>query len=107
MQRNDTSRLGLFYALMVLAMIGWGASWVHVKYLAEHLSIHEIIFYRYGLTTLSMFPLLYVMKLSLRIDRATLFDALIAAGIMILYTWLFTPAPIWEPPGSAALSSRP
>ncbi|WP_292662288.1 DMT family transporter [Nitratifractor sp.] len=86
---KDEKSLGVFYALMVLAMLGWGASWVHVKYLAERLSIHEIIFYRYGLTTLSMFPLLWMMKLSLRIDLRSFFSAFVAAGIMILYTWLF------------------
>lgn len=86
---KEEKSLGLFYALMVLAMIGWGASWVHVKYLAEHLSIHEIIFYRYGLTTVSMFPVLWAMKLSLRIDPRTFFSAFLAAGIMIVYTWLF------------------
>ncbi len=80
---------GIFYALMVLAMVGWGASWVHVKYLSEHMSIHEIIFYRYALTALSMLPILRVLKLPLHIDRRTLISAVIASVIMILYTWLF------------------
>ncbi|WP_457606428.1 DMT family transporter [Nitratifractor sp.] len=79
----------LFYGLMVLAMLGWGASWVHVKYLSGFLSIHEIIFWRYLLTALSMLPILYFLGLPLRIDRPTLLNALLAALIMILYTWLF------------------
>jgi drug/metabolite transporter (DMT)-like permease len=79
----------LFYALMVLAMLGWGASWVHVKYLSGYLTIHEIIFYRYLLTALSMLPLLRWLGIPLRIDARSLLVTLLSALVMILYTWLF------------------
>jgi drug/metabolite transporter (DMT)-like permease len=78
-----------FYALMVLAMLGWGASWVHVKYLSGYLTIHEIIFYRYLLTALSMLPLLRWLGIPLRIDARSLLVTLLTSLIMILYTWLF------------------
>jgi drug/metabolite transporter (DMT)-like permease len=70
-------------------MIGWGASWVHVKYLSGYLTIHEIIFYRYLLTALSMVPVILWLGLSWRIDRFSLLLTLLTSGIMILYTWLF------------------
>ena len=79
----------IFYLLMGLAMIGWGASWVHVKYLSGYMSIHEIIFYRYALTALSMPPLLLWLKIPLLIDRVSLGVTLLTSAIMILYTWLF------------------
>ena len=79
----------LFYPLMVLAMVGWGASWVHVKVLSDHLEIHEIIFYRYLLTALSMLPILWFLKLSIKIDRASLLNAFVNSIVMIIYTWLF------------------
>jgi len=81
--------LTLFYILMFIAMIGWGASWVHAKYLSEHLTIHEIIFYRYFFTAISMLPLLWFLKLSVKIDRASLLNAFVNSVIMIIYTWLF------------------
>jgi drug/metabolite transporter (DMT)-like permease len=79
----------LFYLLMFIAMIGWGAAWVHVKYLSDHMSVNEIIFYRYLLTTVSMVPVLIFMKRSFAIDRHTLAITLVAAVILTLYTWLF------------------
>ncbi len=79
----------MFYFLMFIAMIGWGASWVHAKYLTEHLSVHEIIFYRYTITAISMLPILWFLKLSVKIDRASLLNAFVNSIIMIVYTWLF------------------
>ncbi len=83
--RNNT----LFYLLMFIAMIGWGAAWVHVKYLSAHMSVNEIIFYRYLLATVSMVPILAWLGLSFRIDRRTLAVTLAAAALLTLYTWLF------------------
>ena len=79
----------LFYPLMVLAMIGWGASWVHAKILSEHLAIHEIIFYRYLLSALGMVPTLFFLKLSFKIDRVSLMNILLNTIVLIIYTWLF------------------
>ena len=81
--------LTLFYILMFIAMIGWGASWVHAKYLTEHLTVHEIIFYRYSITAISILPLLWFLKLWVKIDRTSLLNAFINSIIMIFYTWLF------------------
>ena len=81
--------LTIFYILMFIAMIGWGASWVHAKYLSEYLSIHEIIFYRYFFTAVSMIPLLWFYKLSIKIDKSSLINVFINSIIMIIYTWLF------------------
>jgi len=79
----------IFYLLMVIAMVGWGASWVHAKYLSEYMSINEIIFYRYLFTTISMLPLLVLMKQKFYIDLRSVFLTTIAALVLTLYTWLF------------------
>ena len=87
METPETRKI--FYLLMVLAMVGWGAAWVHVKYLSDYLGIHEIIFYRYLLTTLGMIPLILWLRLPWRIDRQALTITLLVSAITILYTWLF------------------
>jgi len=79
----------LFYFLMFIAMIGWGAAWVHVKYLSSIMSVNEIIFYRYLLTTASMVPILLFFGYSFKIDRVALILSVIAGFLMALYTWLF------------------
>jgi drug/metabolite transporter (DMT)-like permease len=79
----------IFYILMFIAMIGWGAAWVHAKYLSEHMSVNEIIFYRYLITTVSMLPVLLWMKQSLSISLRALIVIVIASVVMILYMWLF------------------
>ena len=79
----------LFYFLMFLAMIGWGGSWVHAKYLTEHMSVNEVIFYRYLLTTISMVPILMGMRRSFAIDLRSALVTLFAAAILTIYTWLF------------------
>ena len=34
----------IFYLLMVLAMAGWGASWVNAKVLSSYINEYELIF---------------------------------------------------------------
>ena len=79
----------IFYLLMFFAMMGWGASWVHVKYLSEYMQIHEIIFYRYLITAVSMIPVLFFMKIPFKISMKEILYITIASVIMIVYTWLF------------------
>jgi drug/metabolite transporter (DMT)-like permease len=79
----------IFYLLMFIAMIGWGAAWVHVKYLSAYMSVNEIIFYRYLFTTVSMVPILMWLGRSFRINRRTLLITVTAGALLALYTWLF------------------
>ncbi len=84
-KQNNT----IFYFLMFIAMIGWGAAWVHVKYLSEHMSVNEIIFYRYLFTTVSMVPILVWMKKSFAVTPTVLMVITVAAAILTVYTLLF------------------
>jgi len=59
-QQNNT----VFYILMILAMLGWGASWVNVKILSDYITYEELIFYRYLITTITMIPVMIYLKLS-------------------------------------------
>jgi len=74
---------------MTLAMLGWGASWPIAKILSSYITEHELVTYRYVLTTITMLPIFYWMKLSFRIDLKNLVLAIITGVFLIFYTKLF------------------
>jgi len=57
-----------FYLLMFLAMVGWGMSWVSVKILGHYIDEYTMILFRFGITALSMVPIIYFTGYSFRID---------------------------------------
>lgn len=79
----------LFSFLMVLAMFCWATSFVSAKYLALYIDEHELVTYRYLITTLTMLPVLMVMKISYKIDIKNLAIAFICAVLLVAYTKLF------------------
>ena len=74
---------------MTLAMLGWGASWPIAKILSGYITEHELVTYRYFLTVFTMVPILYWMRLPLKIDLKNLLLAAIAGVLLIFYTKLF------------------
>lgn len=70
---------------MFIAMIGWGASWVHAKVLSSYINEYELIFLRNFFTVVIMIPILMLSKKSLRINFKSLLLAIIVAVLMILY----------------------
>jgi drug/metabolite transporter (DMT)-like permease len=82
-------RKEVFILLMVLAMVGWGASWVNVKVLSDYIGPYELVFLRYLITAVSMAPVLLILRKRFRIDAKTALLALVAAVLMIAYTKYF------------------
>jgi len=70
---------------MFIAMIGWGASWVHAKVLSTYINEYELIFLRNIFTVAVMIPILVLSKKSLRINIKSLLLAIVVACVMILY----------------------
>jgi len=75
----------IFYILMFIAMIGWGASWVHAKVLSAYINEYELVFLRNFFTVIAMIPVLFFSKKSLRINIKSLLLAIAVAVVMILY----------------------
>jgi len=75
----------IFYILLFIAMIGWGASWVNAKVLSAYINEFEMIFIRYAITVVSMIPIILTMKLSFKIDLKSLLLALLTSVVFILY----------------------
>jgi len=75
----------IFYILMFIAMIGWGASWVHAKVLSNYINEYELIFLRNFFTIITMIPVLIISKKYFSISKKSLFLSFITAIVMILY----------------------
>ena len=75
----------IFYILMILAMAGWGASWVNAKVLSSYINEYEMIFLRNLFTLITLAPVLIITKKYFYINRHSLLLALLASIIMIVY----------------------
>ena len=78
-----------FYFLMLLAMIGWGMSWVSVKILGRYIDEYEMILFRFGITAISMIPIILWMKHSFRIDLRSFSIVLLASLSFFAYMKFF------------------
>jgi drug/metabolite transporter (DMT)-like permease len=74
---------------MVLAMLAWAGSFVSAKYLAMYINEHELVTYRYLITTLTTLPVLMYLNISYKIDLRNLAIAAITAILLVAYTKLF------------------
>ncbi len=79
----------LFYFLMVLSMIFWGASWVNVKVLSSYINEYELVFLRMGISFLAMIPILYFFKLPYKINLKTFGLILLACIFLVSYSLVF------------------
>ena len=75
----------IFYILMILAMAGWGASWVNAKVLSSYVNEYEMIFLRNFFTIITLVPVLIVTKKYFYINRRSFLLAVLASVIMIVY----------------------
>lgn len=79
----------MFWILMILAMSFWGASWINAKILGKYITSQELIFYRYFITTITLFPMLLFQRSSLKISKINIFLSLLASIFLSIYTILF------------------
>ncbi len=74
-----------FYILMILAMAGWGASWVNAKVLGSYINEYELIFFRNIFTLITLGPILIISKKYFKINIQSFLLCIIASIIMIIY----------------------
>lgn len=75
----------IFYLLMVLAMAGWGASWVNAKVLSSYINEYELIFLRNFFTIITLAPVLIINKHYFKISKRSLALAFVTSIVMIAY----------------------
>jgi len=74
-----------YYILLFFAMISWGGSWVNAKILSSYINEFEMVFIRFGLTALSMIPIIIYLKKSFWIDIKTLLLVTMTSVVFIAY----------------------
>lgn len=79
----------LFSILLIFAMLGWGASWVNVKILSYYINEYDVIFFRFSITTLTMIPIIIILKKSFKINIKTFFIILLTSIALITYMKYF------------------
>ncbi|RXJ87249.1 DMT family transporter [Arcobacter sp. CECT 8985] len=75
----------IFYILMILAMSGWGASWVNAKVLSSYINEYEMIVFRNFFTIITLAPILVYYKKYFYISKKSLILCIIASILMIAY----------------------
>lgn len=75
----------VFFFLLFLAMVAWGGSWVNVKILGHYISAFEMIFLRFGITAITMVPIMLWLKHSFKIDLKSFGLVVLAALALIFY----------------------
>jgi drug/metabolite transporter (DMT)-like permease len=75
----------IFYFMMVLAMAGWGASWVNAKVLSSYIDEYQMMFLRNFFTIITLAPILVITRKFFYTNIKSLFLAFIAALVMIAY----------------------
>ncbi len=76
----------LFYPLIIISMIFWGASWISTKVLTSYIDAYEMVFLRMGICFLSMAPIILFLKMNYKIDFKTLILVLFASLFLVLYS---------------------
>jgi len=75
----------LFFFLLFVAMLAWGGSWVNVKVLGHYVSAYEMIFLRFGITAITMVPIIIWLKHSFKIDLKSFGLVVLVALALIFY----------------------
>jgi drug/metabolite transporter (DMT)-like permease len=71
--------------MMVLAMAGWGASWVNAKVLSSYINEYEMMFLRNFFTIITLAPVLIISKKFFYTNIKSLVLSFFAAIVMIIY----------------------
>lgn len=73
------------FAMLFLAMLCWGGSWVNIKVLSGYIGAYDVVFFRYFITALSMVPIILFLKKSFAIDLKSFGLVVLTSIALIAY----------------------
>ena len=76
----------IFFFLIVVSMILWGASWISTKVLTNYINAYEMVFLRMGICFLSMAPIIFFSKMKYKLDLKTFILIIFASIFLVLYS---------------------
>lgn len=75
----------LFFFLLFLSMVAWGASWINVKIICHYIDVYEMIFMRYFISAVAMIPIIIMLKQSFKIDFKSFLLIVLSSLVLIVY----------------------
>lgn len=78
-----------YFIGMVIAMLFWGIAWTSGKAMAEHSNAQVAAFWRYGISFITIIPVIIYMKTPLKTDKVGFFYMIIAGLLISLFNYLF------------------
>ncbi len=78
-----------FTYIMILSMMIWGVSWVAGKIISSNADQFTVLFWRNILTSVSLFPVIFILKLELKLTLKTVIMSFLASMAMLAYSYLF------------------
>lgn len=75
----------LFFFLLFLSMVAWGASWINVKIICHYIDVYEMIFMRYFISAVAMIPIIIMLKQSFKIDFKSFLLVVLSSLVLIVY----------------------
>jgi len=86
---QDTKNTRKYFIWMIVAMIFWGFSWTVGKIAAEHANAEVAAFWRYGISFITIIPVVLYLKTPLKTDKIG-FLYMLAAGVLTsVFNYLF------------------
>lgn len=74
---------------MIIAMLFWGIAWTAGKVAAEHSNTQAAAFWRYGISFITIIPLVWYLKIPLKTDRIGFLYMFLAGALTSLFNYLF------------------
>jgi drug/metabolite transporter (DMT)-like permease len=89
MTTQHIQKKNLFAIPVVIAMIFWGTAWSSAKVVSNMVSPDVVVFWRFSFAFITMAPLLFIMKLSLKVTKRELLFLILGAVFYTTYNQLF------------------
>jgi len=86
---NNTKNTTRYFVGMVVAMLLWGVAWTAGKVAAQHSNAEVSAFWRYGISFLTLLPVIWYLKTPLKTDKKGFVYMLIAGLLTSVFNYLF------------------